>query len=108
MVFLIQNSQNRDNAALQVKLDELIRTSHARNSFVGIEHLTDEELEDLRDKCEKRAAAAHEELESRPDDDETEEPARARSRNGGSAARASTAKPARKPRKTPRESRARH
>src|ERR1700675_516613 len=39
MVFLIQNSQNRDNAALQAKLDELIRTSAARNSFVGIEQL---------------------------------------------------------------------
>ncbi len=53
MVFLIQNSQNRDSAALQVKLDELIRVSNAHNSFVGIEHLTDEELEAIRDKCEK-------------------------------------------------------
>src|SRR6478672_10403285 len=57
MVFLIQNSQNRDSAAIQVKLDELIRVSTAHNSFVGIEHLTDEELEDIRTKCEKRAAA---------------------------------------------------
>jgi low affinity Fe/Cu permease len=57
MVFLIQNSQNRDSAAIQVKLDELIRSSAARNSFVGIEHLTDEELEDIRGKCEQRAAA---------------------------------------------------
>jgi low affinity Fe/Cu permease len=57
MVFLIQNSQNRDSAAIQVKLDELIRVSAARNSFVGIEHLTDEELEDIRGKCEKRAKA---------------------------------------------------
>jgi low affinity Fe/Cu permease len=57
MVFLIQNSQNRDSAAIQVKLDELIRVSTAHNSFVGIEHLTDEELEDIRAKCEKRAAA---------------------------------------------------
>jgi low affinity Fe/Cu permease len=57
MVFLIQNSQNRDSAAIQVKLDELIRVSTVRNSFVGIEHLTDEELEDIRTKCEKRAAA---------------------------------------------------
>src|SRR6476469_8381120 len=45
MVFLIQNSQNRDGAALQVKLDELIRSSHAHNRFIGIEHLTDEEIE---------------------------------------------------------------
>ncbi|WP_398470076.1 low affinity iron permease family protein [Tardiphaga sp.] len=57
MVFLIQNSQNRDSAAIQVKLDELIRTSAARNSLVGIEHLTDEELEDIRAKCEQRAKA---------------------------------------------------
>ena len=57
MVFLIQNSQNRDGAAIQVKLDELIRVSAAHNSFVGIEHLTDEELEDIRTKCEARARA---------------------------------------------------
>jgi low affinity Fe/Cu permease len=57
MVFLIQNSQNRDSASIQVKLDELIRVSTAHNSFVGIEHLTDDEIEDIRKKCEKRAAA---------------------------------------------------
>jgi low affinity Fe/Cu permease len=57
MVFLIQNSQNRDSAAIQVKLDELIRVSTARNSLVGIEHLTDDEIEDLRTKCEARAEA---------------------------------------------------
>jgi low affinity Fe/Cu permease len=57
MVFLIQNSQNRDSAAIQVKLDELIRVSTAHNSFVGIEHLTDDELEEIRTKCELRAEA---------------------------------------------------
>ena len=57
MVFLIQNSQNRDSAAIQVKLDELIRVSAAHNSFVGIEHLTDDELQEIRSKCESRAAA---------------------------------------------------
>jgi low affinity Fe/Cu permease len=57
MVFLIQNSQNRDSAAIQVKLDELIRVSAAHNSFVGIEHLTDEELDEIRTKCERRAEA---------------------------------------------------
>src|SRR6195256_5117786 len=55
MVFLIQNTQNRDSAAIQVKLDELIRVSTAHNSFVGIEHLTEEELEEIRTKCERRA-----------------------------------------------------
>jgi low affinity Fe/Cu permease len=57
MVFLIQNSQNRDSAAIQVKLDELIRVGAARNSLVGIEHLTDDEIEELRTKCEARARA---------------------------------------------------
>ena len=56
MVFLIQNSQNRDNAAMQVKLDELIRTGHGRNKFVGIEHLSDDEIEALRKRTEARAA----------------------------------------------------
>jgi low affinity Fe/Cu permease len=57
MVFLIQNTQNRDGAAIQAKLDELIRTSAARNSFVGIEHLTAEEVEEIRLKCEQRVNA---------------------------------------------------
>jgi low affinity Fe/Cu permease len=57
MVFLIHNSQNRDSAAIQVKLDELIRVSKAHNSFMGLEHLTDEELEEIKGKCEGRAKA---------------------------------------------------
>ena len=57
MVFLIQNTQNRDGAAIQTKLDELIRASAAQNLFIGIEHLTEEELEELRKKCEARAKA---------------------------------------------------
>ena len=57
MVFLIQNTQNRDSSAIQVKLDELIRVSTVKNVFVGIEHLTDEELDEIKDKCEQRAAA---------------------------------------------------
>jgi low affinity Fe/Cu permease len=57
MVFLIQNAQNRDSAAIQVKLDELIRVSKANNAFMGLEHLTDEELEDIEGKDEGRAKA---------------------------------------------------
>jgi low affinity Fe/Cu permease len=57
MVFLIQNTQNRDGAAIQTKLDELIRTSKAQNIFVGIENLTEEELDAIREKCEARAKA---------------------------------------------------
>jgi low affinity Fe/Cu permease len=53
MVFLIQNTQNRDNAALQAKLDELIRASKAKNEFIGIEHLSDQELDGILEECEK-------------------------------------------------------
>lgn len=58
MVFLIQNTQNRDGAAIQAKLDELIRTSAAQNAFIGIEKLTEEELAQVRRMCKARADAA--------------------------------------------------
>jgi low affinity Fe/Cu permease len=58
MVFLIQNTQNRDGAALQAKLDELIRVGEAENRFIGIEHLSESEVEEFRRLCEK-AAKAH-------------------------------------------------
>ena len=58
MVFLIQNSQNRDAAAIQAKLDELIRAVEgAREEFIGIEHLTDAEVEEIRRKLEEEGAA---------------------------------------------------
>jgi low affinity Fe/Cu permease len=57
MVFLIQNSQNRDGAALQAKLDELIRvTKEARNDFVGIEGKPEKRLEEMREDCKAEAA----------------------------------------------------
>ena len=55
MVFLIQNTQNRDNAALQAKLDELIRISEAENRYIGIERLTDRELEGILEEVEENA-----------------------------------------------------
>lgn len=58
MVFLIQNTQNRDGAAIQAKLDELIRASAAHNRYIGIESLTEEELTDLRERCASRAQAS--------------------------------------------------
>ena len=58
MVFLIQNSQNRDAAAMQAKLDELLRAvGKARSQFIGIEHLTDSQIEDVRDALEKEAGS---------------------------------------------------
>lgn len=54
-VFLIQNTQNRDSAAIQAKLDELIRASAAHNKFIGVEDLTEEELERLRSQGGDRA-----------------------------------------------------
>ncbi len=58
MVFVIQNTQNRDGAAIQAKLDELIRVSSARNSLIGIESLTQEEIEEIRAKCAAKAGRA--------------------------------------------------
>jgi len=66
MVFLIQNSQNRDSLAFQVKLDELIIKLHgAGNEIAGAEDLCDEDLEALHEAYKKRAAHAHETLEKR-------------------------------------------
>ena len=60
MVFLIQNSQNRHSAALQVKLDELIRVSEAKNFFVGIEQLTEDEIHQVQDLVKRRTPNARE------------------------------------------------
>ena len=69
MVFLIQNSQNRDGAAIQAKLDELLRAmEQARSGFVGIEHLTDEEIEQIRTALEKEVTAADEQTAEEVDD----------------------------------------
>jgi low affinity Fe/Cu permease len=59
MVFLIQNSQNRDGAAMQAKLDELLRAvDKAREQFIGIEHLTDQQIELVRSALERYAKDA--------------------------------------------------
>lgn len=56
MVFLIQNTQNRDALAVQVKLSELIIKMHgARNDFAQVEDLTDKELEELHEIIRKSA-----------------------------------------------------
>jgi low affinity Fe/Cu permease len=56
MVFVLQNSQNRDGKALQAKLDELILTSQAQNKFVGIEKLDEQELRDMSKTLAEKAA----------------------------------------------------
>jgi low affinity Fe/Cu permease len=48
MVFVIQHSQNKDTVALQLKLNELIAASKASNKLIGVEELTDEELEVMK------------------------------------------------------------
>jgi len=54
MVFLIQNTQNRDARALHLKLDEVIRSiHHAHNDMINIEKLSDEELKVLADQYER-------------------------------------------------------
>ena len=59
MVFLIQNTQNRDTEAIQIKLDELIRaTQGAHNALLDIEELEEETLDAFRARYEALAAAA--------------------------------------------------
>jgi low affinity Fe/Cu permease len=84
MVFLIQNSQNRDGAAIQVKLNELIRVSDVHNKFVGIEHLTEEELQDIRSKCERRAKTQSAAADGTTDKAERRRRKRATSAHAGS------------------------
>lgn len=63
MVFLIQNTQNRDSAAVQVKLDELIRAMKgAHNALLDLEELSEEELELIRAKYETLAGLARDKL----------------------------------------------
>lgn len=75
MVFLIQNTQNRDTEAIQVKLDELIRaTKGAHNALLDLEELEQEALESFRQRYQALAAAAREELAHGFKDTGTPEP----------------------------------
>ena len=80
MVFLIQNTQNRDNVALQAKLDELIRVTRAKNEFIGIEHLSDDELEKIIAQCEKHRPDAVKRAEARASADRRSAVQRSRKR----------------------------
>lgn len=70
MVFLIQNTQNRDTQAMQIKLDELIwATRDAHDSLLDLEELEPEDLERIRARYTDLAKQARDELRSRPGDD---------------------------------------
>lgn len=62
MVFLIQSTQNRDSAALQIKLDELICSSRAHNALLALEELDERELELIRNHYARLAEAARSDL----------------------------------------------
>ena len=65
MVFLIQNTQNRDTAALQIKLDEIIRSiDGAQNALLDLEELEDIELTQIKMQYEKLAAKARSEMKT--------------------------------------------
>lgn len=75
IVFLIQNTQNRDTEAIQIKLDELIRaTKGAHNALLDLEELEDENLDAFRAKYEALAAAARADLGQGNHDTGTPEP----------------------------------
>jgi len=74
MVFLIQNTQNRDTAAIQLKLDELIRaTKGAHNALMDLEELEEKQIEEFRARYERLAGAARARLERGETDTDTPE-----------------------------------
>ena len=62
MVFLIQNTQNRDTAAIQIKLDELIRVTQAHNALMDLEELDEHEIDQFRRRYQTLAAAARQKI----------------------------------------------
>lgn len=74
MVFLIQNTQNRDTEAIQIKLDELIRaTRGAHNALLDLEELEGDSLDAFRARYQALASAARAELEQGRQDTESPE-----------------------------------
>jgi low affinity Fe/Cu permease len=75
MVFLIQNTQNRDTQAIQLKLDELIRATHgAHNALLDLEELEEDNLRDFRLKYQSLAKHARADLARGIDDTGTPQP----------------------------------
>ena len=86
MVFLIQNTQNRDSEAIQVKLDELIRaTTGAHTALLDLEELEDEELDEIRAEYEALAEAARKARRAGKPDTNTPEVRRSRRRKRAGA-----------------------
>jgi len=86
MVFLIQNTQNRDMMAVQLKLTELVLAmKNAENRFASIEDLSDEELAELHEECKRRAEQTWTHIERRRGD---EKPDRSQEKPRAAAARA--------------------
>lgn len=75
MVFLIQNTQNRDTEAIQIKLDELIRaTRGAHNALLDLEELDENNLQEFLLRYERLATVARDELARGQQDTGTPEP----------------------------------
>jgi low affinity Fe/Cu permease len=74
MVFIIQNTQNRDTEAMQVKLDELIRVSKGHLALLDLEELDDEDLEDFRKRYQALASEARSKLRRGKTDTGSPEP----------------------------------
>jgi low affinity Fe/Cu permease len=93
MVFLIQNTQNRDGAAMQIKLDELIRALQgAHNELVDLEDMSDRELEQVKAHYTQLAEKARTQLQERPRERDEDQAETGSSRGSGNAAtKASTA-----------------
>jgi low affinity Fe/Cu permease len=93
MVFLIQNTQNRDATAMQIKLDELIRALQgAHNELVNLEDMSDEELEKMKAHYTRLAERARAKLGNRLEKDDAGQAETGKARGSGKAAtKASTA-----------------
>jgi low affinity Fe/Cu permease len=90
MVFLIQNTQNRDILTVQLKLSELVLAMRgAENKFAALEDLTDEELHQLHEQCRQRAEMTLSHIETRKSRDEGKDeratPPPKRARKNGAA-----------------------
>ena len=101
MVFLIQNSQNRDGAAMQAKLDEILRAvEDARSEFIGIEHLDDTQIEQIRTALEQEAGVCDDEKAALVEDS-VEQLLKRRGTDGPAAAAKASIRPPPSARKDP-------